>query len=63
MKLLEKGIEPDLILMDIYLKGPTTGIELAKELREILPKVPVIFLTANSELATITPPNKYIRYI
>ena len=32
--------------MDIYLKGPTTGIELAKELKTILPFTPVVFLTA-----------------
>jgi len=48
MKILEKGVVPDLILMDIYLKGPTTGIELAKELKTTLPFTPVIFLTANS---------------
>jgi DNA-binding response OmpR family regulator len=62
MKLLEKGIEPDLILMDIYLKGPTTGIELAKELKNILPNVPVIFLTANSELATIQKASEALAY-
>ena len=48
MKILEKGIIPDLILMDIYLKGPTSGIELIT-----LTQVPVVFLTANSEVATI----------
>jgi DNA-binding response OmpR family regulator len=53
LKLLEDGCKPDLILMDIYLSGPTTGIVFAKELRQMLPQVPVIFLTANSEDATI----------
>jgi len=53
MKILEAGIKPDLILMDIYLKGPTTGIELAKLLRHTLPSAPIIFVTANSELSTI----------
>lgn len=53
LALLEEGCIPDLILMDIYLSGPTTGIIFAKELRQILPQVPVIFLTANSEIATI----------
>ena len=60
--LLEKGIEPDLILMDIYLKGPTTGIELAKELKISMPAVPVIFLTANSELTTIKEASKAFSY-
>ncbi len=60
--LLEKGIQPDLILMDIYLKGPTTGIELAKELKITMPEVPVIFLTANSELATIKEASKAFSY-
>ncbi|MDX9960505.1 MAG: response regulator [Aliarcobacter sp.] len=60
--LLEKGIQPDLILMDIYLKGPTTGIELAKELKITMPEVPVIFLTANSGLATIKESSKAFSY-
>ena len=60
--LIEKGIQPDLILMDIYLKGPTTGIELAKELKITMPEVPVIFLTANSELATIKEASKAFSY-
>ena len=53
LALLDKGIKPDLVLMDIYLKGSVTGIELAKELKSIIPNTPIIFLTANSELATI----------
>jgi len=53
LALLDKGIKPDLILMDIYLKGTVTGIELAKELKSIIPNTPIIFLTANSELSTI----------
>lgn len=59
--LLEKGIEPDLILMDIYLKGPTTGIELSKELKEKV-GVPIIFLTANSELSTIQKASEAFAY-
>ena len=62
MALLEKGVIPDLILMDIYLKGPTTGIELAKELKITMPEIPVIFLTANSELATIKEASKAFSY-
>jgi len=63
LKLLEKeNIKPDLILMDIYLQGPTTGIELAKELKKTLPNVPVIFLTANSELATIKEASEALAY-
>lgn len=58
----EEGVKPDLILMDIYLKGPTTGIELAKELKTTLPAVPVIFLTANSELATIKDASEAFAY-
>jgi len=62
MKLLNKGIMPNLILMDIYLKGPTTGIELAKELKEIIPNVPVVFLTANSEVSTIKKASETLAY-
>lgn len=60
--LLESGVVPDLILMDIYLKGPTTGIKLAQELKQSLPYVPVIFLTANSELATIKEASEAFAY-
>lgn len=62
IKLLENGIKPDLILMDIYLKGPTTGIELAKELKLTLPTVPVVFLTANSEVSTIKKASETLAY-
>lgn len=37
---------PDLILMDIGLKGKTNGIETAKELKKF--SIPVVFLTANN---------------
>ncbi|QKJ21671.1 response regulator [Poseidonibacter lekithochrous] len=62
MKILEKGVVPDLILMDIYLKGPTTGIELAEELKVTMPEVPIIFLTANSESITIKEASKTSPY-
>ncbi|MAD41859.1 MAG: DNA-binding response regulator [Arcobacter sp.] len=54
--------KPDLILMDIYLQGPTTGIQLAKELKVTLPNTPVIFLTANSELGTIQEASETYAY-
>ena len=38
---------PDLILMDITLKGKMDGIEAAQEILEIV-KIPIIFLTANT---------------
>lgn len=60
--LLEAGAKPDLILMDIYLKGPTTGIELAKELKHIIPTVPIVFLTANSEISTIKEASESYAY-
>jgi DNA-binding response OmpR family regulator len=62
MKILEKGVVPDLILMDIYLKGPTTGIELAKELKNTLPNTPIVFLTANSEITTIKKASEAFAY-
>ena len=38
-------LKPDLVLMDIVLKGKMTGIEAAQEIRNNL-KIPVIFLTS-----------------
>lgn len=55
---------PDLVLMDIYLKGKKDGIELATEIKEKY-KFPVIYLTAYSdsnilERAKITEPFGFI---
>jgi len=50
---MEKAVEnarfgnPDLILMDILLKGEGTGIDAAYEIRGFC-KVPIIFLTGNA---------------
>jgi len=43
---------PDLILMDIALKGEMTGIEAANIIRQ-KHDVPIIFLTANADVSTI----------
>jgi len=66
----EKAIEltlelkPDMVLMDIMLKGELTGIDAANEIRNTL-KIPVIFLTAYADEATlekakVTEPYGYI---
>jgi len=47
---LEKN-RPDIILLDIQLKGTMNGIELAHFLRADY-QIPVVFLTANSDEAT-----------
>ena len=57
-------ILPDLILMDIMLKGDMDGVEAAKEIRKLF-DIPVIYLTAYSddkvlERAKITEPYAYI---
>ena len=39
---------PDLIIMDIYLKGDKNGLELAQELHATGP-IPIIFLTASTK--------------
>lgn len=44
-------IKPDLILMDIVLKGKMDGIAVASEMKNI--SIPVIFLTAHSEESEI----------
>jgi 1,2-diacylglycerol 3-beta-glucosyltransferase len=38
---------PDVIIMDVYLKGPKNGLELAKEIHAKEP-IPIIFLTASA---------------
>ena len=43
---------PDLVLMDIHIKGPWDGIETAQRVREQL-GVPVVFLTAFADAPTL----------
>ncbi|HWQ44877.1 MAG TPA: response regulator [Methanosarcina barkeri] len=55
---------PDVVLMDIMLKGDLDGVEAAKEIRERF-DVPIVYLTAYSdnnilERAKITEPFGYI---
>lgn len=45
-------IPPDLILMDIYLAGKTSGIEAAEKIQAIQ-DIPVIYMTAYSDEATV----------
>ncbi|MBZ2165468.1 histidine kinase dimerization/phosphoacceptor domain -containing protein [Methanobacterium spitsbergense] len=56
-------IMPDLILMDIFLKGDCDGIEAASKIKEL--NIPIIYLTAHSEESTVerakvTEPYGYI---
>ena len=46
-ELLRKD-RPDLIIMDIYLKGEKTGLELAQEIHRSEP-IPILFLTASTK--------------
>ncbi len=43
---------PDLVLMDIHLKGTMSGVEAAAEIRKMR-SVPVVFLTGHSDLETV----------
>ncbi|PHS41799.1 MAG: hypothetical protein COB07_01795 [Sulfurovum sp.] len=47
-----KSINCDMILMDINIKGPVDGIQLAKKILETHP-LPVIFITAHNDDATL----------
>lgn len=39
---------PDAIMMDVYLKGEKTGLDLAREIRHN-DKLPIVFLTASNK--------------
>ncbi len=45
-------VMPDLVLMDIVLKGPLDGIDAADKIRALL-NIPVIYLTAHSDESTL----------
>lgn len=49
---LAKGLGPDLIIMDIKLKGAMDGIEAVEQIRESSCKAPVLFVTAHADVAT-----------
>lgn len=50
---LVEEFRPDIVLMDIMLKGPMNGIEVAAEVKENF-GIPVIFLTAYADEGTLT---------
>lgn len=59
-----KEKKPDLILMDIMLKGEKSGIDAAEEIKSLI-SVPIVFLTAYADESTlnkakITEPYGYI---
>jgi two-component system cell cycle sensor histidine kinase/response regulator CckA len=45
-------LKPDLALVDIHIKGPLTGIEVARRFRGEF-DVPVVFLTAHADASTL----------
>jgi len=49
---LARALTPDLILMDIYLAGEMDGVEAAERVRREC-DLPVVFLTAHSDRATL----------
>ena len=51
LKLIEQN-KPDLILMDIGIKGTRDGIETAKLINE-QHQIPIVFITGNSDQSTI----------
>ena len=46
------GEHPDLVVMDIRLRGEKDGIQAAREIREQV-DVPIIYLTAHSDRLTV----------
>jgi len=48
---------PDLVLMDIRLKGHKDGLQAAKEIREQV-DVPIVYLTAHSDRGTVDRASK-----
>lgn len=50
---LANELRPDIILMDIMLKGPMSGIDTAAEIKKEM-AIPVIFLTAYADESTLS---------
>ncbi|WP_029000859.1 hybrid sensor histidine kinase/response regulator [Azohydromonas australica] len=45
---------PDLVLMDINIRGPVNGVQAAEQLRRAGSSQPVIFLTSHTDVGTVT---------
>ena len=43
--------KPDIVILDINLKGNTAGIETARQM-QLIKNIPIIYLTANADEAT-----------
>lgn len=52
---LSQSIRPDVVLMDVMLKGPTDGISAGIQIQDIL-GIPVVFLAAHHELPSAPEP-------
>jgi CheY-like chemotaxis protein len=50
---LAKATHPDIVLMDIVLRGPVDGIELSAGMRSEL-DIPVVYVTAHSDEKTVS---------
>jgi CheY-like chemotaxis protein len=46
---------PDLVLMDLHLTGPMTGLEASRRIREVNEEVPVVYLTAYPSILMRSP--------
>jgi len=55
-----RDLGPDLVLMDINLKGKMSGLDVAKELKDL--NIPIIFLTAYADEVTIEQAKKLGAY-
>jgi DNA-binding LytR/AlgR family response regulator len=58
---MTKTHKPDLILMDIMIKGDMSGIEVAKQIKEKY-NIPVVFLTAYADEKTINKAKDAVPY-
>ena len=57
LALLKKGLKVDLILTDVVMPGKLMGPQLVQEAREILPRIPALFLSGYPAEALAHPSN------
>ena len=50
IRAVEEGEQPDLAVLDVYMEG-MSGLDTARRLRELLPGVPLAFLTVSRDFA------------
>lgn len=58
---LDAGGEAELVFSDIWMPGPFNGVELARQIRDKYPSLPIILASGNPGPSAVVEPDLFIR--